>query len=154
MFNNSANLKYHVFEDYNINFDEHMSTCGTVRKIQWVKEGTEPDINKAKIEIRKIKIDETGETTLKGYSFSSPEGVHELAEGLVSAGFGDTKNILNGIKNREDFKDVVQSIYNGEDEEEQDPNTFNMKDFLLGISSSDSDLDNVIKESIEEENYE
>ena len=154
MFNNSANLKYHVFEDYNINFDEHMSTCGTVRKIQWVKEGSEPDINKAKIEIRKIKIDETGETTLKGYSFSSPEGVHELSEGLVSAGFGNTKNILNSIKDRDDFKEAVQSIYNGEDEEDQDPNSFSMKDFLLGISSTDSDLENVIKTATEEEEYE
>lgn len=151
MFNNSANLKYHVFEDYNINFDEHMSTCGTVRKIQWVKDGNEPDPDKAKIEIRKIKIDDTGETTLKGYSFSTEKGVHELAEGLVSAGFGDTKNIINGIKNREDFKDAVQSIYNGEDEDDQDPNAFNMKDFLLGISSSDSDLDDVIKQNSEEE---
>ena len=148
MFNNSANLKYHVFEDYNIQFDEKMSTCGTVRKIQWVKEGSEPDPEKAKIEIRKIKIDENGETTLKGYSFSTEKGVHELAEGLVGAGFGDTKTILNNIKGREDFKDAVQSIYNGE-EEEEDSNSFSMKDFLLGISSND--LDDVIKQNTEEE---
>ena len=30
----------------------------------------------------------------KGYSFSTPEGVDELAEGLVSIGFGNTKELL------------------------------------------------------------
>ena len=41
MFDNS--MQYHIFKDYEIPFDEKGSTCGTVREVQWVKEGSEPD---------------------------------------------------------------------------------------------------------------
>ena len=36
MFEKSS-LQYHVFKDYNIQFDEKGATCGTVRKAQWVE---------------------------------------------------------------------------------------------------------------------
>lgn len=132
------NSTYHVFKDYDVLFDEKASTCGTIRKVQWVREGAEPDESKAKVEIRHIKVDETGETPLKGYSFSTPEGPDELTEGMIKAGFGKTKEILKAVRMREDFLEAANTI-NDDEDEGGDGETFDMRDLLLGAEESDVD---------------
>lgn len=132
MMNSGSNLTYHIFKDYNIPFDEKGSTCGTIRKIQWVKEGNEPDESHAKIEIRKVYFNTSdGERLGKGYSFSTLEGPGELVQGMISAGFGDTKNILKELRKREDFVEAVKSIDEDPDDD-SDGETFDMRDLLLG----------------------
>ena len=126
-----SNIQYHVFEDYDIPFDEKGSTVGTVRKVQWVKMGVEPDPEKAKIEIRHITVKEEGEFTGKGYSFSTPEGPSELVHGLIKIGFGDTKEILREVRKREDFLEAAKSI--NEDPDEGDGEVFDMRDLLIGM---------------------
>ena len=126
-----SNIQYHIFEDYDIPFDEKGSTVGTVRKVQWVKMGVEPDPEKAKIEIRHITVKEEGEFTGKGYSFSTPEGPSELVHGLIKIGFGDTKEILREVRKREDFLEAAKSI--NEDPDEGDGEVFDMRDLLIGM---------------------
>lgn len=125
-------LEYHVFKDYNIIFDEKGSTCGSVRKIQWVKPGNEPDEAKAKLEIRKLYINSEGERTGKGYSFSTEEGPTELVHGLIEAGFGNTKEILRAVRKREDFLEAANTI-NEDTEESSDGEMFDMRSLLLGL---------------------
>lgn len=139
MFDKSASLSYHVFKDYNIQFDEKGATCGTVRKVQWVKEGKEPDESKAKIEIRHVTVNEAGETALKGYAFSTPEGPDELVEGMIGAGFGKTKQILREVRKRDDFLEAAKTI--NEDEEYSDGEMFDMRDLLIGMGVGDMDED-------------
>ena len=136
MFDN--NLKYHMFFDFNIPFDEKGSTCGTVRRVQWVKEGSEPDESKAKIEIRKTYINSEGEKLGKGYTFSTPEGPGELAIGLISAGFGDTKEILRTVRKRDDFLQAATTI-NEETESDDSGEMYDMRDLLAGYEK-DVDL--------------
>ena len=136
MFDN--NLKYHMFFDFNIPFDEKGATCGTVRRVQWVKEGTEPDESKAKIEIRKTYINSEGEKLGKGYTFSTPEGPGELAIGLISAGFGDTKEILRTVRKRDDFLQAATTI-NEETESDDSGEMYDMRDLLTGYEK-DVDL--------------
>ena len=136
MFDN--NLKYHMFFDFNIPFDEKGSTCGTVRRVQWVKEGSEPDESKAKIEIRKTYINSEGEKLGKGYTFSTPEGPGELAIGLISAGFGDTKEILRTVRTRDDFLQAATTI-NEETESDDSGEMYDMRDLLTGYEK-DVDL--------------
>lgn len=136
MFDN--NLKYHMFFDFNIPFDEKGSTCGTVRRVQWVKEGSEPDESKAKIEIRKTYINSEGEKLGKGYTFSTPEGPGELAIGLISAGFGDTKEILRTVRKRDDFLQAATTI-NEETELDDSGEMYDMRDLLAGYEK-DVDL--------------
>jgi hypothetical protein len=125
-------MNYHVFEDYNIPFDEKGSTVGTVRKIQWVKEGAEPDESKAKVEIRKMYIGKDGvETTGKGYSFSTPEGPSELVQGLIDAGFGDTREILRSVRKRDDFLKAAEEINVDYDDSEEDGEMFDMRQLML-----------------------
>ena len=136
MFDNNK-LSYHVFKDYNISFDEKATTCGTVRKVQWVKEGNDPDETKAKVEIRKVTVKEDGETMLKGYSFSTPEGPGELVVGMIKAGFGETKEILRAVRTRDDFLDSANSI--NEDSDESDGEMFDMRKLLEGMDINEED---------------
>ena len=137
MFDSNA-LKYHVFKDYNIQFDEKNNTCGTVRKVQWVKEGKEPDEDKGKIEIRHITVDETGEKALKGYAFSTPEGPDELVEGMVEVGFGRTKELLKSCRKRVDFMEAAVNI-NKDDDDDSDGEMFDMRDLLSGYESDEEE---------------
>ena len=121
-----------VFKDYGIIFDEKGSTWGTVKKVQWVKEGKDPDEEKAKIEIRKYTQTSEGERMLKGYTFSTPEGPGELVVGLIGAGFGETKQILREVRKRDDFLEAAKTI-NDEDDNDSGE-SFDMRDLLLGYN--------------------
>lgn len=142
MFANSQ-LSYHVFKDYNIPFDEKGATCGTVRRVQWVKGDAEPDENKSKLEIRHMIVNESGETAGKGYSFSTPEGPNELVIGLIKCGFGDTKEILRAVRQRDDIQEAIRFI-NEDDEDNDSDSTFDMRDLLLGINCSDDEMENAV----------
>ena len=136
MFDNQ--FQYHVFKDYDIPFDEKGTTCGTVRKVQWIKGSGEPDESKAKIEIRKVYTSGAEEKTGKGYTFSTPEGPGELAIGLIKAGFGDTKEILRAVRSREDFLEAANNINNDEDDNTSG-DIFDMRDLLLAEDEEDED---------------
>lgn len=133
-----SNIKYHMFKDFDIPFDEKGTTCGTVRLVQWYKEGSEPDESKAKIELRKIYTSGAEEKMGKGYTFSTPEGPGELAVGLVKAGFGDTKDILKAVRTREDFLEAAKTI-NDDPDESSDGEMFDMRDLLLSEDANSSD---------------
>ena len=134
-----SNLTYHIFKDYDIPFDEKGSTCGSVRKIQWVKEGAEPDELKAKVEIRKMYITSNGERMGKGYTFSTPEGPGELVTGLISAGFKKKKSILKELRKRDDFRKAVETINEDPDDNSENGEMFDMRDLLLGIDDEEEE---------------
>lgn len=134
-----SNMRYHIFKDYNIPFDEKGATCGTVRKVQWVKDGNEPDESKAKIEIRKMYVNAESERTGKGYTFSTEEGPGELVVGLIDAGFGKTKDILKSVRKREDFLESAKTINDEQDENDDSGEIFDMRDLLLGLDVGDSE---------------
>lgn len=128
-----SNIQYHIFKDYNIPFDEKAASCGTVRKVQWVKEGAEPDESKAKIEIRKITMKDNEEVRLKGYTFATPEGPGELVVGMIQAGFGDTKEILRATRKRPDFIESVKTI--DEDNDSDNGEMFDLRTLFEGIDN-------------------
>ena len=144
MFDNQ--FQYHVFKDYDIPFDEKGTTCGTVRKVQWIKGSGEPDESKAKIEIRKVYTSGAEEKTGKGYTFSTPEGPGELAIGLIKAGFGDTKEVLRAVRSREDFLEAANNINNDEDDNTSG-DIFDMRDLLLAEDEEDEDDEDAERET-------
>lgn len=125
-----TNIKYHCTKDFNINFDEKGNTCGTLRLAQWLKPDQEPDDTKAKPELRKMYVTKEGERMGKGYTFSSIDAVHDLTQGLVTGGFGNTKNILRSISTRDDFLESVETF---DQEENSDGEMFDMRDILKNI---------------------
>ena len=58
----------------------------------------------AHLEIRKWIINEKGETPYRGVTFITEEGPHTLATELVKNGFGSTPDIINILKDRDDFE--------------------------------------------------
>jgi hypothetical protein len=140
MFDNS--MQYYIFKDYEMPFDEKGSTVGTIRKVQWVKSGEEPDETKAKLEIRKMYMQGEGERSGKGYTFSTENGPSELAEGLLKIGFGDTKECLKILREREDFLESAKTI-NDDNEGSSDGEIFDMRDLLMNTSEESEDEDDL-----------
>lgn len=136
-FDNSS-VYCHVFDDFEIPFDEKGSTYGSVRSVQWVKEGTEPDESKAKVEIRKIYTSGGDEKIGKGYTFSTPDGPSELAEGLIKIGYGNTKNILRILRERDDFMESAKTI-NEDNIDDGSGEMFDMRDLLLSKNDEEEE---------------
>lgn len=132
------NMSCHIFKDFGITFDEKGNTWGSVRKVQWLKDGKEPDESKAKIEIRKFTQTNEGERMMKGYTFSTPEGPNELVVGLINAGFGDTKEILRAVRGRDNFLEAAKTI-NEDGDDNDNGETFDMRDLLLGYTAEEEE---------------
>ena len=100
-------------------FDEKGNVFLAMRKIQWAKEGAEPDPEKGKLELRKWHMKSEGETPGKGFSFLTEEGPHELTDVLISNGYGHTKDILELLRDRDDFEESVKSIYGSDKDDDE-----------------------------------
>lgn len=139
-FNSNSDICYKMFEDFNILFDEKAGSFGTVRLAQWYKKGAEPDISKAKYEIRKFSIDKDGSTEVpnKGVTISSKEAMDDLTDGLVDKNFGNTRNILKSVSKREDFKDTLENI-NKDPDDNSTGELFDMRSLLLNIDADEEE---------------
>jgi hypothetical protein len=122
---------YFMHDDMDLIFEERGNTFSSVRKIQWAKEGEEPDKSKAKIEIRKWYASPDGERAGKGFTFQSEEGVSALTETLVDNNYGNTKNLLLSLRNRSDFKEAVEHLNDKTKEDETSDEYFDAREILL-----------------------
>lgn len=105
-------IKYNVVDGFDYVVDEKANASINVRMLTW---GDKP-IEDAKLDIRKWHITEEGEIPGKGFSFLTEEGPHTLVETMAGLGFGHTKNILDNIKDREDFRPALNSVLGEGDE--------------------------------------
>lgn len=106
-------FEYTVNPDFDFTFDEKGNTFLALRKLSWGEGKPE------KIELRKWYNSADGtETPNKGFTFLTEEGPHELTKVLVEQGFGYTDDILNGLKNREDFKSSLSKVLSGQELDE------------------------------------
>ena len=108
-FDPDKKFEYNVQEDHV--FDEKGGTFLAMRKIAWgVPQNEEPDPEKLHWELRRWRMRDGKEMADKGFSFLTEEGPHELTNTLLEQGFGHTKDVLNIIKSRDDFKDAVTNM--------------------------------------------
>lgn len=104
-------FKYSIIEDIDYTFEEKGNQFGTFRKVQW---GDNP---KEYLEIRKYRNAPDGtEQAAKGYTFMTEEGPSELTKVLLNLGFGNTREVINIIKTREDFRKSLNSELGPTDE--------------------------------------
>lgn len=107
----SDDIRPVMFDNLNEVFDEQGSTFIALRRVQWCKDGKEPEREKAKLELRKWRITPEGdERPDKGFSFLTEEGPHELVRVLIHNGYGRTKDILTELSSRDDFIESVQNL--------------------------------------------
>lgn len=135
------NAKPVMFGNINNIFDERGSSFLAIRKVQWVKEGSDPDEAKAKLEIRKWTVQDGKEVPLKGCTFLTEEGPHNLTKALIQEGYGHTKELIGELKHREDFKDAVEHL--NDDESFGEGEYFDMRSILLTAAeeSDEEELD-------------
>ena len=94
---NAGPISYEIKEGgVNQLIDEHNNTITMLREVSW--NGRE-----AHLELRKWIVEEGGERPMKGYSFSTEDGPHNLVHVMTELGYGNTKTILGNIKDRSDF---------------------------------------------------
>ena len=80
--------------------DERGNAVIMLRKLAW-GEGAE------KLEIRKWFVDIDSEKANKGVTFLTEEGPSNLTTALIKHGYGDTEEILQQLKEREDFDQAL-----------------------------------------------
>ena len=91
-------------------FEEQGNQFGAIRKIKW------GDSDKVYTEIRKWRNANGVETASKGYTFITEEGPSELAKGLLDLGYGNNKQVLDILKNRDDFRKSLNTVLGKDDE--------------------------------------
>ena len=110
--------------------DEKNNQFIRLAEIAWAGADEEVDPSKIKLDIRKYTTDADGnERMLKGCSFLTEDGPHELTHALVEEGFGNTEKILTAIKQRSDFPDAVKSCY-GEKAADATDDTFDLRNII------------------------
>ena len=98
--------------DLNRIVEEKGNVFIALREMKWCAADVEKDF---KVDIRKYYMSAEGETVSKGISFGTEEGPHELTRVLAEEGFGHTDDILEAIKDREDFMASLVKALNVED---------------------------------------
>lgn len=112
---------YDIDDSFDYIIDEGGNTSINVRKISW-------NGKPYKLDIRRYTYKDGEEKMMKGISLSD-EASNELTKVLIDNGYGDTKYIINSLKNRDDFKESLlednssdsNNNIDDEDEEYYDP---------------------------------
>ena len=113
---------YDIDDSFDYIIDEGGNTSINVRKISW-------NGKPYKLDIRRYTYKDGEEKMMKGISLSD-EASDELTKVLIDNGYGNTKYIINSLKNRDDFKESLLEDNNSsdvnnntddEDEEYYDP---------------------------------
>lgn len=91
-----SDFTYEVDKNFDYILEEKGNVFTAVRKIRW---GSATDF---KLDIRKYYNTNDGETMSKGISLSD-DAANELTNVLTATGYGNTKEIINNIKDRNDF---------------------------------------------------
>lgn len=111
------NFKYEIAEGFDYIIEEGSNTSINVRKISW-------NDRPFKLDIRKYSYKDGEENMMKGVSLKE-EGANTLAEVLVSTGYGNTRNIIKALRDRDDFDesllDKSVEIIDDDEEEYYDP---------------------------------
>lgn len=111
MFGKDKPFNLTIDKDNDFVIDEKGDMMIALRKLSW-SEGAE-----LKWDIRKWIINADGtETAMKGTGFLTEEGPNNLAKKLCEIGFGRTYDILNSIKDRDDFRSSLNRVLGPDDE--------------------------------------
>ena len=95
-------IEYTIKDGYDHVLEEKGNTYISLRKMCWCG-ADEAEEKEGKLDIRKYYTGKDGnEVVGKGVSLTE-EGANELVHVLTKTEYGNTKTIINNIKNREDF---------------------------------------------------
>lgn len=103
-------IEYSIVDEFDHTIDESGNQFIALRKIRW------GDRDKVSLDIRKYWMQAEGEVLGKGVSFLTEEGPHELVNVMTREGYGNTKEILKSLKDRDDFQKSLNVVLGRESE--------------------------------------
>lgn len=120
----TESYKFRIVDHIDFVFEESKDQYNALRKVAW---GDSPD-EKAKLEVRRWRNNPDGTTmAAKGMTFLTEEGPSELTNCLLKLGYGNTKEVLSIIKDRDDFRKSLNSVL-GKDDEAYDEDAGTLED--------------------------
>ena len=133
MFNKTDDLEFKLLDDRKYIIEESNNQMKVLQYGMWGKKDEEIDLDKCRYEIRTIYLGKDGNEIMgKGVSLSE-EGTHELTRILVDNNMGYTKDLLNSMKNRDDFMVNLKRVL--KDDDIQDIDLDNIDDDYFDASS-------------------
>lgn len=108
----TTDFTFDIMEGYDHIIEEGASSSINLRKVRW---GNAKDY---KLDLRRWTYTDEGERASKGVTLTD-EGANELTKVLVNDGYGDTKEILRSLSNRDDFE-ISLETYHEDDSETAD----------------------------------
>ncbi len=104
-------FKYSIVDQIDYTIEEQGNQFTALRKIRW------GDSDKEYLEIRRWRnTPDGGEQAAKGVTFMTEEGPGELALTLINLGYANTKQVLQNLSGREDFRRSLNSVLGKDDE--------------------------------------
>lgn len=97
-------VKFKVHSDFDELIDERGNTAICFRMVDWNGRPAK------RPEVRKWRLSETGESPDKGITFLTDDGPKNLANAIIRKGFGETKEYLETLNEREDFDDALVQV--------------------------------------------
>lgn len=117
-------FKYRIVDHVDFTFEEEGNQFNALRKIAWGDAGDE----KARLEVRRWRNNPDGtEMAAKGMTFLTEDGPSELTNCLLKLGFGNTREVLDIIRDRDDFRKSLNSCL-GPDDDLYDEGQGNLED--------------------------
>ena len=125
-------IKFEIHDNFDHIIEEKGNTFIALRKLSW--NGREP-----KYDIRKWYNTTDGETRPdKGVGLSE-EGIDELTNILLSQGFGKTDEILEAIKDRDDFERSYDKVIKGIIFDDEDDTFYDPREVLFNKEEEEID---------------
>ena len=121
------NNNMRIIDGFDYTLQEKGNTYVALRKVQWY------DQEEIKLDIRKYTTNTDGTEQIKSGVCLNDDGAHELTKVLVENGYGETQDILDGIKDRIDFKSSLKKSLSTSTKEELDD------EFNLGLTEEDEE---------------
>lgn len=102
------NIFYTIHDEIDKIVDEGANDFIAIRKLSWNINGKE---TAPKLNIRRYTHDEKKGTEFsKGFAFITEDGPNNLVNGLLELGYGETRGVIESIKDREDFLDALSYV--------------------------------------------
>ena len=101
--------KYTIHDHVDFTIEESQNFFTAFRKASWGNSSPHYEIRRWK------NMPDGSEQANKGVTFLTEEGPTELVNTLVGIGFGDTKIILDSLKEREDFRRCLNTVLGKDD---------------------------------------
>lgn len=106
-------FKFEIEEGFDHVIEETGNMSTNLRKVKW---GSSANY---KLDLRKWFYKDGEEKCGKGIGLTD-DGASELVKVLSENGYGDTKEIIHAIKDRDDFKSSMKAVFGNSESEDYD----------------------------------